>query len=431
MTARRKPTRRHFLAAAAAAVAAPYFVPARAFGANDRVNIGYIGCGRRADGLRGVPGDAHVIALADVNKQRLQDWAKGKLGRDYGITDDKLFQDYREMLGLEDLDAVIISSPDHWHALHSIHAMEAGKDVYVEKPMTLTIREGRLMVDAARAHGRICQVGSQQRTMQENRVACALVRAGRIGKVHTVHTENYPSPWECTLTEEEAPEYINWCMWCGPTQYRGYHEKLYTPRGGQQGQEWGWISFRPYSGGEMTGWGAHGLDQIQWALGMDASGPVAVWPLLDQEPAFDGVHQGPRYPVHMRYANGTVVKLDNQGAPGGGWFEGDEGELKIDRGRYVIKPDTLDDALPELEPLSFVGDTNEHIANWIQCIRTRQTPNADVEIGHRSTTVCHLGNISCWLKREITWDPVTETFPGDDEANSYLDRERRAPWTLG
>jgi predicted dehydrogenase len=220
-------------------------------------------------------------------------------------------------------------------------------------------------------------------------------------------------------------------MWCGPTPYRGYHEKLYMPRGGKQDHEWGWISFRPYSGGEMTGWGAHGLDQIQWALGMDESGPVEIWPVLDEEPPFDGVHLGPRWPVHMRYANGVVVKLDDQGAPGGGWFEGDEGEIKIDRDRYAIKPGSLDKELPELEPIPFTGGTDEHIGNWLHCVRTRQTPNADVEIGHRSTTVCHLGNIARWLKRSLTWDPVTETFPGDDEANRLVDRERRVPWTLG
>ncbi len=432
MTAHRQTTRREFLAAAAAAtIAAPCFVPRRAFGANNRINVGYIGAGRRAGQLLGIPDDVHVVALADVNRQRLEDWAKGRLGRHYGITEDKLFQDYREMLELEELDAVIISSPDHWHALHSIHAMEAGKDVFIEKPMTLTIREGRLMTDAARAHGRVCQVGSQQRSMRENRIGCALVRAGRIGRVHTVHAGNFPSPWECTLPEEEPPDHIDWDMWCGPTEYRGYNEKLYVPRGGQLGHEWGWISFRPYSGGEMTGWGTHGLDQIQWALGMDDSGPVEIWPLLDEEPECNGVHLGPRYPITMRYANGTLLKLDGQGAPGGGWFEGEEGEIKIDRGRYAIQPDNLDADLPELEPIPYEGDTNAHIANWIHCIRTRERPNADIEIGHRSTTVCHLGNIARWVRRELTWDPVTETFPGDDEANSYLDRDRRAPWILG
>lgn len=430
MSTRRKFTRRQFLASAALAASMPYFVPAKAFGANDRINVGYIGCGRRATGLLGVPGDAHVLALTDINRRRLDDWAKGKLGRKYGISDTMLFPDYREMLALSELDAVIISSPDHWHALHSIHAMEAGKDVYVEKQMTLTIREGRLMVDAARAHGRICQVGSQQRSSQKNRVGCALVRAGRLGNVHTIHTANYPSPWECTLPEEEAPDYLDWDTWCGPTPYRGYHERLYMPRGGKRDHEWGWISYRPYSGGEMTGWGAHGLDQIQWALGMDESGPVEIWPVLDEEPPFDGVHLGPRWPVHLRYANGVVVKLDDQGPAGGGWFEGDEGEIKIDRDRYAVKPGSLDKELPELEPIPFTGGTNEHIGNWLHCVRTRQTPNADVEIGHRSTTVCHLGNIARWLERPLTWDPVTETFPGDDEANRLVDRERRAPWIL-
>ena len=428
MAASKKWSRRQFLAAGAATAAAPLILPSRVFGANERVNIGYIGCGRRGGQLDGVMDDVNIFALADVNTKRLEHWATGPMGRKYGIAKDKLFQDYRDMLALEALDAVIIASPDHWHALHAIHAMEAGKDVYVEKPMTLTIREGRVMVDTARKHGRICQVGSQQRTDHANRVGCALIRAGRIGKVHTVHASNYPSPWECDLPEGDAPEYIDWDMWCGPTQPRGYHEELYQPR--VRGHEAGWISFRRYSGGEMTGWGAHGLDQIQWALGKDDTGPVDIEAIVDEEPEPDGTHHGPRCPVHMTYADGTVLKIDGQGAGGGGWFEGEDGQIKIDRGKYACKPGNLDENIPELPEILYEGGTAQHIANWVHCIRTRQKPNSDVEIGHRSTTVCHLGNIARWTKRKLKWDPVTETFPGDDDANSYLDRERRAPWII-
>ena len=169
-----------------------------------------------------------MLALADINRRRLEDWAKGKLGKQYGISEKRLFPDYRDMLALDELDAVIISSPDHWHALHAIHAMEAGKDVYIEKPMTLTIREGRLMVDAARANSRICQVGSQQRSTQENRVGCALVRAGRIGKVHGPHGElSQPVGVHSARGRRARIHQLGHVV--RPTPYRGYHEKLYTP----------------------------------------------------------------------------------------------------------------------------------------------------------------------------------------------------------
>ena len=164
-------------------------------------------------------------------------------------------------------------------------------------------------------------------------------------------------------------------------------------------------------------------------MGKDDTGPRKIVP-LEESPPFDGVHLGPNNYIDMVYDDGTVLKIDGQAGGGGGWFEGEKGEVKIDRGKYSCKPETIDDEMPPLPISSHTGDTNEHIANWLYCARTGERPNADVEIGHRSSTVCHLGNIARWLKRELTWDPVTETFPGDDEANSYIDRDRRAPWIL-
>jgi predicted dehydrogenase len=420
-----KLTRRTFLKSGAAVAAAPTIIPSSAFGANDRVNVGYIGTGRRGGQLRDLPADTAVIALADCNIERPKRWARSSWGKEKGIK--QCFQDYREMLELKELDAVIVASPDHWHALHSIHAMEAGKDVYVEKPMTLTIREGRVMSDTARKLGRVVQVGSQQRSMAANRTACELIRNGRIGKVHTIHGSNYPSPWECTLPAQDAPKGLNWDMWCGPTEPRAYHEELYQPR--VRGHEQGWISFRPYSGGEMTGWGAHGLDQIQWALGMDESGPVEVWPELDRVPKDDGTHKGPRCEVSFRYANGTLLTLDGKGAGGGGLFEGEDGMISIDRGKYTVSDESI-----EKKPIPASGvhlyQSDHHLGNWIECIRSRKRTIADVETGHRSTTLCHLGNIARWTQRKLTWDPAKEVFVDDAAANTYLDRDRRAPWTI-
>jgi predicted dehydrogenase len=412
----KKVSRRGFLTQstrlALAGVAAPCIIPSGVLasagepGANDRIGIGFIGVGRRAQQLMGLPKGAEIVAISDVHQQRLDEVAKGKKYRTY--------KDYRKMLESSDVDAVIIATPDHWHALNSIHACQAGKDVYCEKPMSLTIREGRAMVEAVRKHKRIFQTGSQQRSMDACRFGCELVRNGRIGKIHTVHADNYPSPWECDLPPQPVPDGLDWDMWLGQTPLRPYHIDIYLPRAKP-----GWISFRPWSGGEMTGWGAHGLDLIQWALGMDESGPVELWP--------EG--EGLKCPVTFRYANGIVVKLDGKGPHGGGLFVGDKGEIMIDRGKYKTTPDALaKDPLKDSD--IHLYKSNDHMRNWVDCIRSRQLPIADVEIGHRSTAMCHLGNIARWAGRKLQWDPVKERFVGDEEANKFVERPMRAPWTL-
>ncbi len=398
----------------AKAAAAPRLVLSTALagtgrpGPNDRIGVGYIAVGRRARGLLGLPKGAQIVAISDVNEKRLDEVGKDKPWKKY--------PDYRKMLEDPDVDAVVISTPDHWHALNAIHAMQAGKDVYCEKPMTLTVREGRLMVDAARKYKRVFQTGSQQRSMHECRLGCELIRNGRIGKIKLVHGSNYPSPLErCDAPAEPVPEGLNWDMWCGPTKPRPFNAKLYLPRP----HPTGWISYRPYSGGEMTGWGAHGLDIIQWALGMDASGPVEVWP----------VGSGRTCPVHFRYANGIEVHLDGKAPGGGGLFEGEKGKLLVARRKLETWPKEI-----AKEPLA-AGDvrlykSDHHMLNWIECIRTRKRPICDVEIGHRSTTMCHLGNIARWTGRRLRWDPKKEAFTGDDEANALLQRPMRKPYAL-
>lgn len=414
-----KLTRRGFLAgglkAGLVGVVAPLILPARARaaagrpGANDRINVAYIGMGRRARQLMDLPADMQIVAVSDVNRQRMDEVADKRGWRKY--------QDYRELLAQDDIDAVIISTPDHWHALNTVHACEAGKDVYVEKPMSLTVREGRLMVEAARKHGRIVQVGSQQRSMKECRIGCELIRNGRIGKVHTIHGANYPSPWECDLPEQPVPDYLDWDMWCGQTEPRPYHIELYLPR--VRGNEAGWISFRPYSGGEMTGWGAHGLDIIQWAMGMDESGPVEVWP--------EG--EGLKCPVSFRYADGALVMLDDKGPGGGALFEGESGKILVDRGKYETTPKELAEALIKDGDVRLY-QSDDHMANWAQCIRSRNLSVADVEIGHRTATMCHLGNIARWTGRKLRWDPEKESFVDDADANTYLERPMRAPYAF-
>jgi len=426
--------RRQFISRAAAAgaatVAAPYIIPSGVLakpGANDKIAIAGIGTGRQGGGLiRGFTHfpDAKIVAIADVNLARAEEMA-GRLKA-------KAYQDYRKVLDRKDVDAIITATPDHWRALVCVHACQAGKDVYAEKPMTLTIREGRVMVEAVRKYKRVFQTGSQQRSMSVNHRGCELIRNGCIGKVQKVIGANYPSPWEYDMPAQPIPAKLDWDMWCGPVDPVNYNRDLKAPRGKP-----GWISFRLFSGGEMTGWGAHGLDQIQWALGMDESGPIEVWteggrlnPPTYTAPRSRGAgEKACRSPkVFFKYPGDIVMELGN-GPPGGGIFIGEKGKITINRGSCKSHPPEI--AKTRLkDPKVRLYKSNNHYQNWLDCIKSRKRPVADVEIGHRSSTVCHLGNIARWLGRRLRWDPVKEVFVGDPEANRYLDRRRRKPYQL-
>ena len=423
-------SRRRFLgqgaATLAAGVALPYLIPSGLLAArpNDRIGVAGIGIGRQGSGVflsAAGSTQARAVAVADTNLPRAEAMAaKLKV---------PAYQDYRKLLDRRDVDAITTATPDHWRSLVSIHACQAGKDVYAEKPMTVTISEGRRMVEAVRKYQRVFQTGSQQRSMLANRVGCELVRTGKIGKILKVIAHNYPSPWEGNLPAQPVPEGLDWDMWCGPTEPVPYNLDLCTPRAKP-----GWISFRPYSGGEMTGWGAHGLDQVQWALGMDAAGPIEVWTEGEKfdPPTYTKPERRTRAEkicsqpkVFFRYPGGIVVEL-GKGPEGGAIFVGEKGTITIDRGVCKSEPKELAE-----EALAAAVKTSEnHTENWLACIKSRQKPVADVEIGHRTATVCHLGNIARWAGRKLTWDPVKETFPGDPQANTYLDRPRRKPYLL-
>ncbi len=421
-------SRRKFLHFGAAA-AVPLFVPTGVLaapgrpGANDRIGIAGIGIGRQGSGdLASCMKDtrSRFIAIADLNLPRAKQLAKKYDGTPY--------QDYRKLLERKDVDAIITATVDHWRAIVSIHCCQAGKHVYAEKPLTLTIREGRLMVEAARKYKRVFQTGSQQRSMAINRATCEYIRTGKLGKIKEVIGANYPSPWEYKFPAQTVPEGLDWDMWCGPAPLVPYHIELYTPRSNP-----GWISFRPHSGGEMTGWGAHGLDQIQWALGMDDTGPEEIWtegekfdpPTYTQPESRERGEKICKSPmVYFRYANGVTVKLD-KGNEGGGIFIGEHGKIDLARARVKSNP-------PEMaqEITKHAGRNHDHMKNWLDCIQSGERPAADVEIGHRSATVCHLGNIARWSGRKLRWDPEKETFVGDEAACAFLDRERRKPYML-
>ncbi len=415
-------SRRQFIArttAVAAGFAAPIIIPSSVLatpnrpGANERVIIGFIGTGGRARQLMDfVPAGGQIVAICDCYVQRMTETLQQKK------QEWRTYQDHRQLLDKEKLDAVVVATPDHGRVIPCIHACQAGLDVYAEKPLTLTISEGRMLVQAARKYQRVFQVGSQQRTMEMNRFACELVRSGGIGKLKVVSAVNYPGPriYE-GLPEQPIPEGDDWDQWCGQTALRPFNSAL----------QFGWMQWRSYSGGEMTNWGAHGVDQIQWALGASQTGPTEIWP-VSATPDLNGE-------VHMRYANGVLVRFERTGGPmGGAVFVGDKCKIEINRNKFTTNPPDFVKHPPEpaaaeiWEGAGWVA--RPHIQNWLDCIKTREKPNADVEIGHRSISVCHLANIARQLGRRLHWDPEREVFPGDDQANSYLARPRRKGYEL-
>ncbi|MBN2474280.1 MAG: Gfo/Idh/MocA family oxidoreductase [Pirellulales bacterium] len=423
-------SRRRFVQSAAAAAALPAIVPGSVFGKEDRpapsqrITIGFVGCGKMANDYHLSTllrfDDVQALAVCEVDRTRRQH-AKRRVEEAYA--QDGSYQgcaeyvDFRELIARKDIDAVCIAAPDHWHAIPVIEACKAGKDVYCEKPLTLTIAEAKRCIDAVRKHGRVMQTGSQQRSSVFGpfRKACELLRSGRLGRIKTVTVGvGGPSRW-CDLPEEEMEPGLDWNMWLGYAPVRPYNSVL-SPRGVHHHFP-AWRSYREYSGGGHTDMGAHHYDIAQWALGMDESGPVEIIP-PDDPKADSG--------VKYVYANGVEM---THGGPAGCVFTGTEGTLRIGRGHLSSNPESI-----VKEPLAddevHLYNSPGHHRDWIDCIRSRKRPVADVEIGARSVTVVHLGNLAYWNRRKLRWDPAKWTFVGDDEANTWLDRQRRDPWQL-
>lgn len=422
-------SRRHFLAATAAT---PLIIPRHVLaapgkpGANDQVGVAYIGVGRRGNQLMGLPPEGRIVAVCDLDRRRADATAAKRKCR--------AVYDHHKLLEAKDIDGVFIAVPDHWHVLAAMHACQAGKDIYLEKPLSLTIREGRVLVDAVRKTGRVLQTGSQRRSMAGHRLGCELVRNGRIGRIHSVLIMNYPSPFEARFPAQPVPKELDWNTWCGPTEPIAYHDDIFVQR-----SKPGWISLRPYSGGEMTGTGAHGFDQIQWALDLDHTGPVEVWceggkleaPVYTEPvPIATGNKlTGEGHRVRFRYANGIEVQLEERESAAGATFIGELGKIRIGNNTVDSNPEEIArEPLDKLTPHVTVSDN--HIQNWFDSIKSRKRPIADVEIGHRSAVVCHLGNIARWVGRKLKWDPEKEIFPDDAEANQLLDRRRRKGFEL-
>jgi predicted dehydrogenase len=422
-------SRRQFLRTASSTAAiAPFIIPSAwaalgQKGPNDRITLGFIGTGTQGRGLLHNflnQSDTQVLAVCDVDTTR-REHSKKTADEFYSIKREAdykgcaEYKDFRELLARKDIDAVVIAAPDHWHAVIAIAACNAGKDVYCEKPLSLTIHEARAMVNAARKNDRVFQTGSMQRSSSEFRKGCELVRNGRIGKIKQVIVDVGPPSVPCDLPEETMEPGLNWDMWLGPAASRPYNSVL-SPRGVHTHFP-AWRNYREYSGGMMTDWGAHHFDIAQWGLGMDNSGPVEIIPPEDPKAT-----RGLRY----LYANGVEMI---HGDSGGILFIGSEGKILVNRGKFEATPKELGEQ-PLPDNATHLYKSNNHGKDFLDCIRSRKRPICDVEIGCRSVTVCHLGNLAYWNNRRLKWDPAKERFIGDDVANQWLDRPKREPWKV-
>ncbi|MGE0756722.1 MAG: Gfo/Idh/MocA family protein [Pirellulaceae bacterium] len=422
MSTVRRSTRRRFLAqssvSAAGAFAAPYFVPARAFGANERVVVGFIGVGGR--GMQNAPPhEGQIAAACDVDKRHLAA-ALRRFGENC-----QGYSDFRRVLDRKDIDGVVITTPDHWHAIPTIEACKAGKHVYCEKPLSLFVTEGRKMVEAARKYQVVVQCGSQQRSSPQFRLAAELFGGGAVGQMQQVRVGipavNFRPP---PVPDSDPPAELDYDFWLGPAPYRPYNEKRvhYLFR-----------FFWDYSGGQMTNFGAHDLDIVQLALGMDNSGPVKIQGTAEYHP--EGWYEVPnKSRITYEYATGVKVVLGQEQAdiPKNITFIGSEGTITVSRRELVSDPpEVVQQAVRERNTkLGFGTSTDDHHRNWLECIKSGQRPNADVEIGHRSATVCHLGNIAARTGEALRWDPAAERIVGNERAASMLDRPYRAPWGI-
>jgi predicted dehydrogenase len=383
---------------------------------SERVRIGCVGVGNQGKGnLKAFLKNA--VAVCEVDKTRLAE-AKATVEKANGGTC-LAVADYRRVLDDKGVDAVVVTTPDHWHALITVNACEAGKDVYCEKPLTLAIAEGRAMVAAARKNKRIVQTGSQQRSAENFRRGCELVRSGYIGKVHTVRVGipgvNMKGP---AVSDSDPPPELDYDFWLGPAPMRPYNS-LHV--------HYNFRFFWDYSGGQMTNWGAHHLDIAQWGLGMDDSGPVSAEGKARYNK--DGLYEVPEwYEVTYKYANGVTL-VCGMSQKGGTTFEGDKGTVFVNRGKFETKPAELAKE-PVKESDVHLSQSKNHHTNWLECIKSRKLPICDVEIGHRSATVCHLGNIALRAGRKVAWDPEKEVIVGDAEAARMVSRPYRSPWSL-
>ena len=430
-------TRRGFLrATGAAVVAAPVIVPATALGKagraapSERITLGMIGAGNRAGQLAALllgMAEAQAVAVCDPVRQRREALkavvekayaARRTEGSFRGCAD---YNDFRDLLGRTDIDAVIIASPENWHALHGIAAAKAKKDLYVEKAMTRTIAEGQALVKAVRENQRVAQVGQQQRSDSYFRVAVELAQKGELGKLHTIKVGQPGNRVGPAVSPQPVPEGTDYDLWLGPAPLAPYQpERLMNVV---------WMSTYDYVVGYEAGWGCHNADIAQWGNSADGTGPIEVESRRAVFPT-SGICNCPlSWHSEFLYANGVrMIFASEDEIPMGIRFEGSDARVYVNRGRIEAGPDSFKSVLrSKLPPIRGDAET-AHLRNFLECIKSRQDPHVPVEIGHRTNIVCHMSAIASRLKRKLRRNPEKEQFIGDDEANKMLSREMRPPW---
>jgi predicted dehydrogenase len=389
---------------------------------------------------------ARLVAVCDLDKNRLLDGKKlvesyyTKKTGNAGYIDVKMYDDYHDMLNNKDIDAVIISTPDHWHSQPALEAALAGKDVYLQKPTSLTIAEGRLLSDVVKRKGIILQVGTQQRSSPQFRIAAELVRNGRIGKLHTVKIGLPGDPSGPPAPPMPVPSGFNYDMWLGSTPEVPYTEIGVHPQKGYDRP--GWLRLEQYGAGMITGWGQHHFDSAAWGMDTEYTGPTSVQAVAEfPKSGLWNVHGD--FMVKAEYANG-ITMFTSGGFPNGIRYEGTEGWIFVSRGSYVASSSdpviaaksskALDASDPKILT-SVIGENEIHLyksdeqhGNWLDCIQSRKDPISPVEIGHRTCSVCLVSHIAMKLPRKLNWDPKTERFVNDDEANAMLSRPQRKPY---
>lgn len=420
-------TRRQFLKTAALGAAGIAVFPQFITSCRDKktatddgaIRIGFIGLGQQAmyllNGYMSIP-DVRVVAGADVYGVKRERFLK-RVKEHYANQQEEVaveaFENYKDLLAREDIDAVVIASPDHWHAFMAIDACKAKKHIYLEKPLTFTIHEGKMLIKAVRENGVILGVGSQQRSDPNFQHAVKMVQEGKIGKIERVNAYVGAPPKPYDLPEQPVPADLNWPLWLGPSEYVHYNAELNPPISldpEQNEQFWGgWRWYSELGGGFTTDWGAHMFDIAQWGLGMDKSGPVEIIPAGYEDTKY----------LTYKYANGVIMTEEpfNEKQTKGVKFWGDKGWIEVSREHFLASDDSL--LPPKTEESEGAYETKiPHLTNFIEAVKTKTDPVVPVEIGHRSCTVCTLGNIAYEMKRPIQWDPEAEKFVNDPEAEA-------------
>lgn len=440
--------RRSFLKQSAIIASGFSIIPASALGKrsgfippSDRITMGFIGAGNQArNDIRGFFRDerVQVIAICDVNTESTGYWNGGvagripvmkmadeaystKFGRGYDGT--KGYEDFRELLDNKDIDTVVVDTPDHWHAIPVMMAAAKGKDIYCQKPLSLTVPEGRAMSNAVKKYNVVFQTGSQQRSSRYFRRACELVRNGRIGKLHTVRCGLPPGTPDFGKTGDQTarmpvPKGFNYDMWLGPAP-----EAPYCPARTHVNFRW----ILDYSGGQVTDWGGHHPDIAQWGMNTEMTGPVRIQNARAKWADHPVWNTATEYYFECIYSNGVKLIVSSEEEIMGVKFEGSEGSVWATRGNQgASSPEIYYSKLGKDEEKLYHSDN--HYRNFIDCVISREEPIASVEKAHRSITIGHLGNIAMKLRQDLKWNPKKEQFTGNKEANAMLSRDMRAPW---